>query len=135
MHPPHCSCWRGARGPACGNIDAHGCGPCVLPAALTIGVQACKHTAAGLPCVRVLSCTARGAPCITLFCPTLDCRASTLAEFGTHQLEFWRLSQRTGNATYAQLAEATIRHLNKLAPNQVGQAGDTTNWWMCNSHR
>lgn len=47
------------------------------------------------------------------------CRASTLAEFGTHQLEFWRLSQRTGNATYAQLAEATIRHLNKLAPNQV----------------
>ncbi len=51
------------------------------------------------------------------------CRASTLAEFGTHQLEFWRLSQRTGNATYAQLAEATIRHLNKLAPNQVRRPG------------
>lgn len=47
------------------------------------------------------------------------CSASTLAEFGTHQLEFWRLSEATGNATYAELAQGSIRHLRTHWPNQV----------------
>ncbi|KAI3429765.1 hypothetical protein D9Q98_010078 [Chlorella vulgaris] len=50
--------------------------------------------------------------------PTWNQRASTLSEFGTHQLEFWRLSESTGNRTYADLAEGTIRHLHKLMPDQ-----------------
>ncbi|EFN60136.1 hypothetical protein CHLNCDRAFT_33654 [Chlorella variabilis] len=50
--------------------------------------------------------------------PTWNQRASTLAEFGTHQVEFWRLSQSTGNDTYAELAEGTIRHLHKGWPQQ-----------------
>jgi hypothetical protein len=54
-------------------------------------------------------------------CLVHACRsASTLSEFGTHQLEFWRLSESTGNRTYADLAEGTIRHLHKLMPDQVG---------------
>ncbi|PSC73991.1 Mannosyl-oligosaccharide 1,2-alpha-mannosidase MNS1 [Micractinium conductrix] len=48
--------------------------------------------------------------------PAWNHKASTLAEFGTHQLEFWRLSQATGNATYTDLAEATIRHLHTHWP-------------------
>lgn len=50
--------------------------------------------------------------------PTWNQKASTLAEFGTHQLEFWRLSQGTGNATYADLAEGTIRRLHQHWPGQ-----------------
>ncbi|KAL4436084.1 hypothetical protein ABPG77_005532 [Micractinium sp. CCAP 211/92] len=50
--------------------------------------------------------------------PTWNQKASTLAEFGTHQLEFWRLSQGTGNATYAELAEGSIRHLYRHWPDQ-----------------
>ena len=50
-------------------------------------------------------------------------RASTLSEFGTHQLEFWGLSQRTGNATYARLAEATIALLHSRWPRQVRRRG------------
>ncbi|KAL4422458.1 hypothetical protein ABPG75_008655 [Micractinium tetrahymenae] len=50
--------------------------------------------------------------------PTWNQKASTLAEFGTHQLEFWRVSQGTGNVTYAELAEGTIRHLHQHWPDQ-----------------
>ena len=51
--------------------------------------------------------------------PTWNLRSSTLAEFGTHQLEFRQLSRLTGNATYARLAEATIRRLHRDWPTQA----------------
>ncbi|GAB4814643.1 hypothetical protein N2152v2_001689 [Parachlorella kessleri] len=50
--------------------------------------------------------------------PKWNLQASTLAEFGTHQLEFFKLSQKTGNNTYRQKAEATIRLLYERNPGQ-----------------
>ena len=53
--------------------------------------------------------------------PNWNLKSSTLAEFGTHQMEFWQLSQHTGNRTYADKAEATIRLLHEGWPKQVRQ--------------
>eukprot|EP00887_Chlorella_sp_A99_P003907 scaffold11.g3907.t1 len=50
--------------------------------------------------------------------PSWNLRSSTLAEFGTHQLEFWQLSALTGDRTYAEKAEATIRRLHEGWPRQ-----------------
>lgn len=52
--------------------------------------------------------------------PNWNLKASTLAEFGTHQLEFYKLSEKTGNPVYAERAEATIRYLYDRNPGQVG---------------
>ena len=43
-----------------------------------------------------------------------------LAEFGSLQMEFWALSERIGNTTYAELAEGIIRHLDSAYPGKVG---------------
>lgn len=50
--------------------------------------------------------------------PAINLRSSTLAEYGTHQMEFVKLSQLTGNSTYAERAEASIQFLRNRWPTQ-----------------
>ena len=51
--------------------------------------------------------------------PTWTRRSSTLSEFGSEQLEFVKLSQLTGNATYGQKAEYVIHLLHSKYPDKV----------------
>lgn len=51
--------------------------------------------------------------------PTWTRRSSTLSEFGSEQLEFVKLSQLTGNATYGQKAEYVIQLLHSKYPDKV----------------
>jgi hypothetical protein len=81
----------------------------------SVGREKLSRCTAGNPLAR---CSAVNTLQTGLPAPPLR-SASTLAEFGTHQLEFWRLSETTGNATYAELAQGPIRHLHTHWPNQV----------------
>ena len=54
--------------------------------------------------------------------PTWTRRSSTLSEFGSEQLEFVKLSQLTGNATYGQKAEYVIQLLHSKYPDKVSIA-------------
>ena len=50
--------------------------------------------------------------------PKWNAQASTLAEFGTHQLELSRLSELTGVAEYGRRAQASIALLHARWPGQ-----------------
>lgn len=45
--------------------------------------------------------------------------SAILSEIGTVQLEFFKLSQLTGNSTYADMAEKIIHNIHKAHPDQV----------------
>lgn len=50
--------------------------------------------------------------------PKWASKASSLAEFGTHQLEWYKLSALSGDRRFADLAEHSIRYLNEQFPGQ-----------------
>lgn len=50
--------------------------------------------------------------------PKWNLKASTLAEFGTHQMELYRLSRLTGKQDYTRAAEASIAFLHDAYPRQ-----------------
>ena len=54
--------------------------------------------------------------------PTWTKRSSTLSEFGSEQLEFFKLSMHSGNSTYADKAESVIRYLYEHHPDKVRAA-------------
>ena len=51
--------------------------------------------------------------------PSWALRGSTLSEFGSEQMEFVKLSESTGNATYANMSEHCIRFLHQKYPEKV----------------
>ena len=70
--------------------------------------------------------TPTGIPYNTIILDTLEIltplwtkHSSTLSELGSEQLEFVKLSQFTGNATYGQKAERVIQLLHRNYPEKV----------------
>ena len=51
--------------------------------------------------------------------PTWTRQSSTLAEFGSEQLEFAKLSMHSGNPVYNDKAEAVIQYLYNRYPEKV----------------